>query len=85
MYYDSKDASGYPLINNSIIILSDQTGQTEVCFYKYTFTRRFVSGEEIIDAAEWAEENCSGNWLIGINISGFQNKNDAVYFRLRWT
>jgi hypothetical protein len=87
MFYERVDFhSGMPIIDvgyNCNIILSSELAKNSVDLYTFTFRLR-LDNVQIYLIADWASKNCMGEWLIGCQISGFNNKEDAVLFKLTW-
>lgn len=84
MYFNEKDATGWPSINGNQVVISSKVCSSEVMDYHITIRREFQSAEELLKAANWAEINCVGPWLIGCVSSGFIRNEDAIYFKLKW-
>ena len=85
MYYEkiSENPPGFPQIGVLHIVVSANENPTEAILYKYT-VRKKLTGEEMMEAAEWADHDCTNKWLIGCNISGFDDADDAAHFKLIW-
>lgn len=86
MYFDEykSKVNRWPTINGRYVITRNIESNSDCFTYNYCVTRDFSSPKEIIEAAEFADENFQGNWLIGIDTSGFEMEEDAMVFKLRF-
>lgn len=51
----------------------------------YTFQLYIcLTSSEMFKVAEWCDENLKDDYLVGNCISGFEDKSDALAFKLRW-
>lgn len=73
----------WPIINDKMVIVKSSISSFRTNEYKYKIERNFTS-QEGFEAARFAEDNFKGDWLIGINCSGFEFEEDAMIFKLRW-
>jgi hypothetical protein len=88
MYWDFIDDDGFPRIRESgdfysIVILKDKFLTTELSLYKYNINND-TTEQNLFEMAKWCEGNLEQDWMVGCNISGFMNKQDAFKFKLRW-
>ena len=87
MYYESYDDEiNQYIIGNRSIIISTKNNPTKCDdnFYSYSLEINFFDKKHY-EVAVWCEENCIGEWLVGIEESAFMNKEDAMAFKLTWT
>ena len=40
--------------------------------------------KRMYELAFWCDANCQDDWLIGVHISGFNDDEDFLAFKLRW-
>ena len=51
----------------------------------YTFRLSvYLTSSKIFKVAEWCDENLKDDYLVGNYVSGFEDKSDALAFKLRW-
>lgn len=86
MYYEFiyKD---YPTCNcgeeKLSVILKNESSSPSAYEYSFRFAMRLTC-KEMFEIAEWCDENIKDGYLVGCATSGFENKLDAMAFRLRW-
>lgn len=44
----------------------------------------FVAPSDMMEAAQYAEDNFTKPWIVGLRMSLFANERDAALFKLRW-
>lgn len=86
MYYEYL-CRDYPTCNtehdNFTVIVKEELSAFNVSFYSFQFTIA-LDATEMFKIAKWCDENLKDNYLVGCIRSGFENKEDAMAFRLRW-
>ena len=85
MYYDSFDGNAYRTGKRYAIMSRQGLPNVEAVDYSYKFLINFYPGEVQLKVAEWCEEHCKGDWLIGSTMSGFTDEDDAFLSKMRWT
>ena len=83
MYYEHISSNGYPVIGIFSVIVKDILVSAESGSYKFGMHVGF-DNKEIFKAAKWCQENIKDDWVVGSNHSGFNNKDDAFAFKMRW-
>lgn len=85
MYYKQTEEGMY-YVGDKIIIISNKNNPVEIesGVYKYKFEIDLCVDEELRKVADWCEENCNDEWLVGCSISGFFDECDAMAFKLWW-
>ena len=82
MYYEISNNNEYIILSNNRCPLDYNNS-----FYGYYMGLRLepcVETGNMYRVAEWCEENCSNNWLVGKSLSAFVDETDAMAFKLRW-
>ena len=84
MFYNNLDDDNWPDTGGMAIILKDSSCNPLYKKYAYSYKHRFKTPEEMLEAAQFIDENFHGKWLIGRDISGFELEIDAMAFKLGW-
>lgn len=66
------------------VILKNRSLPANVINYTFQLSFRLTSSE-MFKIAEWCDENLKDDYLVGNRVSGFEDKADALAFKLRWT
>ena len=89
MFYERINGDGYPTIGVDLdehyVILSRKGNKPTYynTLYKQLWDEE-LNGDEMKVRGSWCEENCSGEWLIGCSVSGFEKEEDFCAYKLRW-
>lgn len=83
MYYEIIDVDGYPLTDGSSVILKEKGFDINVENYEIEFYI-ILKPSKMFEIAKWCSANIDGTWLVGSDHSGFNIKEDAMAFKLRW-
>lgn len=84
MFYNGIDEYNWPDIGGLAIILKDANCNCFYEIYAYSCEHKFKTPDDMIEAAQFIDENFHGKWLIGRDISGFELEIDAMAFKLGW-
>lgn len=85
MYYERIDSDyGYPVCGDTTaVIIKDKSLSWEANNFLFQVNKD-LDGKEMIEAAKWCDKNLKDDYLVGKDISGFENEHDAIAFKLRW-
>ena len=84
MYYEDINAGSYRT-KDCYVIVRDANSSVNLRGYKHHFIWKYSpTKSEMFAIAEWCDEYCEGDWLVGISTSGFKREIDAMAFKLRW-
>ena len=84
MYYDEELLYTYKT-KTQCVIIKRKTLSVDIEYYDYQLRwDEFLLKPMMLSIAEWCEENCKEDWLVGMNVSGFIDEFDFVAFKLRW-
>lgn len=83
MFYNT-DENDWPDVGGMTIILKDSSCNPLYEKYAYHYGYKFKTPDDMIEAAQFIDENFHGKWLIGRDISGFELEIDAMAFKLGW-
>ncbi len=83
MYYQELKQS-WPLIEKYFVVTNSNESNSEVIWYPYIVPYEFKSPSQLFNVAEWADDNCKEDWLIGRFTSAFMSEEDALLFKLTW-
>lgn len=76
--------NGYPVCGEQTnVILKNKIQSSYVYAYLIQIIKE-LSCDEMIEIAEWCDNNLRDNYLIGRHVSGFECILDAIAFKLRW-